>query len=109
MFCPIRAHKPLHGLYKLSFVVGELHIDEISHDDTAEIPEPELAGNFFCSLQIRFKSVLFLIIAYTFITAVYIYYVQGFCMLNDQISSAGQIDGFSKCGFDLFGNTKMVK
>src|ERR1700722_3723062 len=109
MLCPVRPHKAFHSLYELPFIVRKLHIYEISYYDTAEVPQPELTGNFFSSFQVRFKGILFLVIAYTFIPAVHIDHMKGFGMLYDQVGSTGQVDSFPKCGFYLFGDTEMIK
>ena len=55
----------------------QLHVNEINYNDSTEIPQPELPGNFFSSFQVGFQCILLLVIAYAFIAAVYVNYMQG--------------------------------
>ena len=52
---------------------------------------------------------MLLVIAYAFIAAVYINYMQRFGVLNNEICAAGQVNGFSKGSLYLAGNSIAVK
>src|SRR5450432_304415 len=109
MLCAICTHAGLHGFHELPFIIWKFHIDKVSHDDSAKVPEPELACNFFSSFQVGLQCILFLVITDTFVTTVYINYVKCLGMFNDQIGSAGQVNCFTKSSFYLFGNPEMIK
>ena len=47
-----------------------------------------LARNLFTGFKICCQRIFFLVITYTFITAVYINYMKCFCMFNNKISTA---------------------
>ena len=106
MLGPVGIHKLFHPLYQLSFVIGQLHIYEVNNDNTTKISQPQLSCNLFSSFKVCFERILFLVIAYTFITTVDIDDMKGFRMFNDQVCPAFQVDCFSKRRFYLFGNTK---
>src|SRR5690606_335587 len=63
----------------------------------------------FGSLQVGLQRVFFLVVTYAFISAVYIYDMKRFCVFKDEISSAGQIDGFTESCLYLFGYSKLIE
>src|SRR5690348_11133562 len=109
MFCPVGTHKVFHLVCNLSFVFGKFHINKINYNDAAYIAEPQLAGYFSRCFEVGFKSILLLVVAYAFITAVHINYMQGFRMFNDKVSATREVYRFSKRCFYLACNTIAVK
>src|SRR5690606_35004819 len=99
MLCTVGAHELVHLLSQVFLILRQFHINEIYHYNAPNIPQPELSRNLCCGFKVGFKSILLLVVSYTFVPAVYIYYMQGFCMLNDEVSAAWQIHRFSKRGF----------
>ena len=89
MFGTVGFHESFHCLLYLALIVRKLHIDEINHNDAANISQTQLSGNFFCSLQVRLQCILLLVTTHTFITTVHINDMQGLGMFNDQISPTG--------------------
>src|SRR5690606_4355190 len=96
MLCTVGAHELVHLLRQFFLILRQFHIDEIYHYNPPHIPQPELSRNLCGCFKFGFKIILLLVVSYTFVPAVYIYYMQGFCMLNEEVSAAWQIHRFSK-------------
>src|SRR5436190_8878992 len=109
MFCSVRPHEFFHLFHQLSLILGKLHVNKIDNDDTANITQSQLAGNFFSRFKVCFQSILLLVIAYTFVATVYINYMQGLRVFNDQVSTTVKIYSLAKRSLDLFCNPKGIK
>ena len=109
MLGPIGIHAGLHFVEQLLFVLGQLHINEVHYNNAAEVTQSQLSGDLFGRLEIGLKGILFLIAAYTFVSAVHINHVQGFGMLDNNVSAAIEVDRFAERRFYLFGNAKSIE
>lgn len=109
MLGPVDPHETFHGFVQALLVIGEFHVYEIHDNNTADIAEPELSGDFFSRFQVCLQGVLFLVIANALVPTVYVYDVQGFRMFDDQVSATGQVDCLAERCFDLFGDPELVE
>ena len=50
---PVVAQRVLHPHFDLALVAGALHVDEVDDDQSAEVAQPELPGDFVGGLQVR--------------------------------------------------------
>ncbi len=102
MLGPVAAHKTFHCLYQFFLVIGQLHVNKVYHDDAANIAQAQLAGYFFGCFQVCFYRVLLLVVAYAFIAAVYINYMQCFCVLNYKVRATVEVYRFTERAFTCF-------
>jgi hypothetical protein len=109
MLCPVGQHESFHPLEELLFIFRKLHVNEVNDDDAADIPQPQLPGNFIGCFQVGFQGILFLVVAYAFIAAVYVNYMEGFGVFNNQVGATVEVNCFAKGGFYLFGNPELVE
>src|SRR4051812_45457738 len=109
MLGPVWSHEFFHRLQKLLFVLRHFHIDEIHHDNATDISKTKLTRNFISSFQVRFHRILLLVVAYAFVSAVYVNHVERFSMFYDQVSATIEIYSFSKTAFNLFSNSELVE
>ncbi len=109
MLGPVDPHETFHGFMQALLVIGEFHVYEIHDDDTADIAEPELPGDFLCGFQVGLQGILFLVIAHTLVTAVDVDHVQGFRMFDDQVGTTGKVYRLSESGFYLLGDAELVE
>jgi hypothetical protein len=99
---PCQAHFGTQVVKQVLAVSWFVHINKIDHHNTTHIAQAQLAGNFFSRFAVYLVSVLFLVffIGCT-VTAVNVNNVQGFCMLNNQVSATGKVNCFTKGAFNL--------
>ena len=94
MFSPVGAHEIFHRLDQLLFVFRKLHINEVHNNDPSDISKPELPRNFIGCFEVGLKCILLLVIAYTFISAVHVYYMKCFSVFNDEVSTTIEVYSF---------------
>ena len=96
MPCAVVGHIAFHSIEELLFVVGQLHVYEVNNNYASQIAQAHLAHYFSCSFQIGSQRILFLSSLRATRTAVYVNYMQGFGMLNNQVCTAIQVYRFAK-------------
>ncbi len=87
MLClaPALLHVLAHALIEQLSVFGKIHVDEVHHNDSSHITESQLSGQFIGSAEVYIESIRFLTFLTSTVAAVYIHYMQGFGMLDDEI------------------------
>ena len=91
-FCIIRLQTGFQLNQNRLLMAFLLHVDEIGHDDAADIPQAQLAGNFRRCFHVRPEYRIRQVRIPDKTTGVDVNDRQGFGFINDQIPAALQID-----------------
>ena len=93
----------LKDVEEFVLVVGVLHVDEVDQDDSGEVSQADLAGDFCGGFQVDLAVGFFGFFPAGVFAAVYVYGDEGFGLLDDQEASAFEPDFFTAdfvdCGF----------
>ena len=109
MLGTVLLHVLAHALIEQLSVFGKIHVDEVHHNDSSHITESQLSGQFIGSAEVYIESIRFLTFLTSTVAAVYIYHMQGFGMLDDEIRTMLVVDNSSKTSLDLLGDAEVVE
>jgi len=73
-------------------VLAVLHVDEVGNDQTADIAETELAGDFLGGFKVRLKDGFFHVLRALVAAGVDIHRNHGLGLVDDDVAAAGQPD-----------------
>ena len=90
--------------FHFALIFRRFHVDEVDNNQTAQVTQAQLAGDFFGSFEIGFERRFFNVRAARGATGVYVDRDQRFGMVDDDGAAGGQIDLTTKGGFDLMFN-----
>ena len=85
----------------IALVAGRAHVDEVDDDETAQIAQPELAGNFTSGFEIRGQRRCLYIAAFRRPCRVDVDGNERLGMIDDDTAARWQVNGMRKGGFDL--------
>ena len=88
-----------------------LHVDEVDHDDAADVAQPELSPDFASCLHVGFEDRLLRVFAFPSGIAprVHVDGHQGFRLLDDDIAALRKIDSGVEQMLDLGLDTVLVE
>lgn len=110
VFGPVFLHVLAHALVKFLPVFCQVHIDEVHHNDSAHISQPELACQLISCAQVYVECICLLSVGrFGTVSTVYVHHVECFSMFDNQVSSAFIGNGLSERGLDLFGDTEIIE
>ena len=100
----------LHGVGQAALdfaaIFAVLHVDEVDHDETAQIAQTGLAGHFFCGLEVGARGGFFDVTALDGAGRVHVDRDQCFGVVDDDGAARGQLHGARVGGFDLMFDLK---
>ena len=85
------------------------HVDKVNHDNTADIPEPELTDNFPGSFEVGFQRIIFLLLLGCIAPAVHVDDNHCLGMLYNDISPGFQPYFARKNRLHIFGDAVSFK
>ncbi len=83
MLCAIFFHELLHCLDERFFVLQVFHINEVNNDNSADVAQAHLPGDFFCCFQVDLQYSVILVRTAHFVAAVHVDCVHGLGMFHD--------------------------
>ena len=102
-------HGVAHGLGQLLAVLRVAHVDKVHHDDAADVPQPQLAGDLFRGLQIDLQHGLGLVLAGHFVAAVHVDRMHRLRVFNHDVGAARHGGRLAEGTFDLLGHAVAVE
>src|SRR5256712_7326476 len=81
----VLAERLLEGVEDLLAVRGLLHIDEVDHDDAADVAQPELLDDLLCRLEVDAQDRLLLVLLADVASGVDVHRGQRLRLVEDQV------------------------
>ena len=84
---PVLAELGAKLLQHRAFVGLDLHVDEVDHDDPADVAQPELARDLARRLEVHTQDRLFLILLAREPAGIHVDRDQGLCVINADVAA----------------------
>ena len=88
-------------LFDISLGLGRLHINEVDHDQAAQVAQPQLTAYLFCRFKVGAQRGLLDVGSSRGPCGVYVHGHQGLGMVDDKRATRGQLNGPRVCRLDL--------
>ena len=89
------------GVFHIALMLGVFHVDEVDHDQAAQVAQAHLAGHFFGGFHIGLEGGFFDVGAAGGAGGVHVYGNQGFGVVDHDGAAGGQAHGAREGAFDL--------
>ena len=89
------------GVFHIALVLGVFHVDEVDHDQAAQVAQAHLAGHFFGGFHIGLEGGFFDVGTAGGAGGVHVYGNQGFGVVDHDGAAGGQAHGAREGAFDL--------
>ena len=97
------------SVFHIAAVFALFHIDEVDHDQAAQVPQTHLAGYLVSCFQVGAGGSFFNVAALDGAGGVHVHAHQCFSVVNHDGAAAGQRDGAGVSRFDLMFNLKAAE
>ena len=101
---PVMTQGVPQPVFHLPLIAGAFHVDEVDDHQTAQVPQPQLAGQFLGGFQVGLQGRFLNVLTPGSAAGIDVTGHQGFRVIDDDGAAGGQIDLAGIGGFDLMLN-----